>query len=79
MTLLSGCDILKTLPDQNNTSVSEQEAGKGIKEALNQGLEKAVAQLNRKDGFFGNEFALPALLLAEKTNRGPLPVASLSL
>ncbi len=54
--MLTGCDILKTLPHENNIPVTEAEAGKGLKEALNQGLEKAVQQLNRQDGFFGNEF-----------------------
>ena len=32
--------------------VTESEAGAGIKEALGQGLVKAVLQLNRTDGFF---------------------------
>lgn len=36
-------------------SVSEKEAGMGIKEALEQGVVKGIGFLNKKDGFFGNE------------------------
>lgn len=35
--------------------MTEQEAGQGIKEALAQGLTKAVLGLNKEDGFFGSE------------------------
>ncbi|MBL0055008.1 MAG: DUF4197 domain-containing protein [Chitinophagaceae bacterium] len=48
--ILSGCDIISQLPQ--STGVTEAEAGQGIKEALSQGLVKAVLQLNREDGFF---------------------------
>lgn len=51
---LSSCDILSKLP--TGTGVSEFEAGEGIKEALGQGLVKAVLQLNRQDGFFKDAF-----------------------
>lgn len=34
---------------------TEAEAGQGIKEALAQGLGRAVSNLNRTDGFFGNQ------------------------
>ncbi len=54
-TLLSGCDALKTLPQMGGTgggTVTEAEAGQGIKEALSQGLVKAVLRLNKEDGFF---------------------------
>ncbi|MEO7923249.1 MAG: DUF4197 domain-containing protein [Chitinophagaceae bacterium] len=46
---LSSCDILSKLP---TGTVTESEAGEGIREALGQGLVKAVLQLNRQDGFF---------------------------
>jgi hypothetical protein len=36
--------------------ITESEAGQGIREALNQGLVKAVLQLNRTDGFFKDAF-----------------------
>jgi hypothetical protein len=46
------CDVLSKLP--TGGGVTETEAGQGIKEALGQGLVKAVLQLNREDGFFKN-------------------------
>jgi len=46
----SGCDVIKQLPQ--GTGITESEAGEGIKEALSQGLVKAVLHLNREDGFF---------------------------
>lgn len=53
---LSSCDVLKTVaqPTGNSGAVTESEAGAGVKEALSQGLAKAVTQLNRTDGFFGD-------------------------
>ncbi len=48
--VLSGCDVLSNLPGTGG--VTETEAGQGIKEALGQGLVKAVLQLNKEDGFF---------------------------
>jgi len=52
--LLAGCDVLKSLPQ--SSVFSQQEATLGIKEALGQGLTKAVLQLNKQDGFFGDGF-----------------------
>lgn len=37
------------------SGITEQEAGKGIKEALTQGVTTAVLNLNKTDGFFGSE------------------------
>ena len=51
---LSSCDILSKLP--TGTGITEAEAGQGIKEALGQGLVKAVLNLNTTDGFFGSQF-----------------------
>lgn len=51
---LSSCDILSKLP--TGTGITEAEAGQGIKEALGQGLVKAVLNLNKTDGFFGSQF-----------------------
>ncbi|MDZ4808339.1 MAG: DUF4197 domain-containing protein [Bacteroidota bacterium] len=48
---LSSCDVLSKLPTGMG-GVTEGEAGAGIKEALGQGLVRAVLQLNRPDGFF---------------------------
>jgi hypothetical protein len=36
-------------------ALSERDAGQGVKEALAQGVTKAVLNLHRTDGFFGNE------------------------
>ncbi len=47
---LSSCEVLNNLP--TGGGVTEAEAGEGIKEALGQGLVKAVLHLNREDGFF---------------------------
>jgi hypothetical protein len=47
---LSSCEVLSKLP--TGGGVTEAEAGEGIKEALGQGLVKAVLQLNKEDGFF---------------------------
>jgi hypothetical protein len=55
--LLLGCDVLKQLPQSGGTgTVTETEAGQGIKQALSQGITKAILQLNKADGFFGNSF-----------------------
>lgn len=48
--LFYGCDVISQLPQ--STGVTESEAGQGIREALSQGLVKAVLHLNREDGFF---------------------------
>lgn len=50
--MLSSCEVLSKLPTGMGGGVTEAEAGEGIKEALSQGLVKAVLQLNREDGFF---------------------------
>lgn len=55
---LLSCDTLSKLPTgvgSNTTPVSELEAVQGIKEALEKGVSRGVALLNKPDGFFGNE------------------------
>lgn len=52
--LLNSCEILSKLP--TGVGVTEGEAAEGIREALGQGLVKAVLQLNRQDGFFRDAF-----------------------
>ncbi len=54
LSLFCGCDVLKSLPQVGG--LTEGEAGEGIKEALGQGLVKAVLQLNKEDGFFKDAF-----------------------
>jgi Protein of unknown function (DUF4197) len=46
----------KILSGNKVSGVSENEAGQGIKEALTKGVTTAVLNLNKTDGFFGNEF-----------------------
>lgn len=55
---LSSCEVLNQIPTSTSTigGVTESEAGQGIKEALGQGLGKAVFQLNTTDGFFKDQF-----------------------
>lgn len=53
---LSSCEVLSQLPTGIGNTVTEAEAGQGIKEALGQGLTHAVLNLNKTDGFFGNQF-----------------------
>jgi Protein of unknown function (DUF4197) len=51
--LFNSCDVISQLPTgQTAGGVSENEAGMGIKEALGNGVVKAVLQLNKEDGFF---------------------------
>jgi hypothetical protein len=46
----------KILAKNNSTSsLTENEAGQGIKEALTQGVTNAVLNLNKTDGFFGSD------------------------
>ncbi len=47
----------KILSNKNSStgSITENEAGQGIKEALAQGVTNAVLNLNKTDGFFGSE------------------------
>lgn len=53
--VLNSCEILSKLPTGMG-GVTEAEAGQGIKEALGQGLVKAVLQLNQTDGFFKDAY-----------------------
>jgi Protein of unknown function (DUF4197) len=54
VTLLSSCDVLSNLPTTLPVpgGLTQQEAALGIKEALGQGLNRSVFQLNAVDGFF---------------------------
>src|SRR6478736_6391683 len=45
-------DLLKKI---SPTDITEAEAGRGVKEALAQGVAKAVLNLHRTDGFFGSD------------------------
>ncbi|MEO6489955.1 MAG: DUF4197 domain-containing protein [Ferruginibacter sp.] len=54
---LSSCEVLNQLPTTTSTmgGITEAEAAQGIKEALGQGLTKAVLKLNTTDGFFNDQ------------------------
>jgi Protein of unknown function (DUF4197) len=54
--LLSSCETLSQLPGglPGGGSLSQDEAGLGIKDALAQGVTNAVLNLNKQDGFFGS-------------------------
>ena len=64
-------DLFRKSP---STSVSEADAGQGIKDALSQGVTKAVLNLHRTDGFFGSDLYKvllpPDARKAETTLRG---------
>lgn len=64
--VLNSCEILSKLPTGMG-GVTEAEAGQGIKEALGQGLVKAVLQLNQTDGFFKD--ALYKILLPPEAKK----------
>ncbi|MES1218678.1 MAG: DUF4197 domain-containing protein [Bacteroidota bacterium] len=53
---ITSCDTLKLPTGFPSTAITENEAGQGIKEALAQGVTSAVLNLNKTDGFFGNQF-----------------------
>lgn len=53
---LSSCEVVNQIPGSAGNGITESEAAQGIKEALGQGLSKAVLQLNTTDGFFKDAF-----------------------
>lgn len=54
LSLTFSIEVMGQLPGLGG-GFTEAEAGRGIKEALAQGLGRAVTNLNRTDGFFGNQ------------------------
>lgn len=56
--VFASCEVLSQLPTTPTTGngVTQAEAGQGIKDALAQGLTRAVLNLNKTDGFFTSEF-----------------------
>lgn len=64
---LCSCDVISNFPTGVGGGVTEAEAGEGIKEALGQGLVKAVLQLNKPDGFFKD--ALYKILLPPEAKK----------
>ncbi len=66
--------VLNNKSSASGNGVSEGEAGQGVKEALTQGVVNAVLNLNKTDGFFGNQmykmFLPEDAQKIEKTLRG---------
>jgi Protein of unknown function (DUF4197) len=55
--IFSSCDELsKIATTAGGPGLTNEEAGTGIKEALGNGLVRAVLNLNKEDGFFGSQF-----------------------
>lgn len=52
---VNSCDTLRLPTGFPGTPVTEGEAAQGIREALAQGVTAAVLNLNKTDGFFGNQ------------------------
>ena len=52
---LISCDVIQQIPT-GTSGVTENEAGQGIRQALDQGTSKAISTLNVTDGFFKSEF-----------------------
>jgi hypothetical protein len=53
----TACETISKLPGYGyGVPVTEAEARQGIQEALAQGVTTAIFNLNREDGFFGNNF-----------------------
>jgi len=50
--LKKGLEKAATLKPSTGTGLSEDEVGRGLKEALNNGIEKGVSQLSKADGYF---------------------------
>ena len=50
----TSCDTLSSLPGSYG-GYTEAEAAQGIRQALDQGIDKGISFLNKPDGFFGNE------------------------
>src|SRR5436190_97114 len=54
--LFSSCETLSNLPGINTSAtVTEADAGQGIKDALAQGAATAVLNLNKENAFFGSD------------------------
>ncbi|MBD0331810.1 MAG: DUF4197 domain-containing protein [Chitinophagaceae bacterium] len=52
---LSSCDVISNLPN-TNVGITESEAAAGIRQALDNGVNRGITTLNRENGFFGSEF-----------------------
>lgn len=78
--LFMSCEVLNQVPAGTTTqggTVTETEAATGIKEALSQGLAKAVLQLNTPDGFFKSN--LYKILLPDEAQKIEKTLRSLGM
>ena len=65
--LLTSCAELQTIADtvlEDSSSLTDSQIGKGLKEALEKGVETEVQKLTLKDGFYRNE--LVKIILPEE-------------
>jgi hypothetical protein len=73
--MITSCETLSNLPGYGGTggTVTQGEASEGIRQALSQGIATAILNLNRENGFFGNNayklFLPPDAQKVEKTLR----------
>lgn len=51
--VFTSCETLSSLPGRYG-AVTEAEAGEGIRQALSNGIASAILNLNKENGFFGN-------------------------
>lgn len=61
---LVGCAEMQQVMNQLPSTLSQQDIGNGLREALNNGISKQVTKLTQTDGFFRNE--LVKILLPEE-------------
>ncbi|WP_405381155.1 DUF4197 domain-containing protein [Maribacter sp. LLG6340-A2] len=59
--------VVNQMPGSNNTVLSNEVIANGLKEALDQGIEKQVSKLTAQDGFYKNE--LVKILLPEELQK----------
>lgn len=55
ISLFTSCETLSNLPVGSTIPVTETEASQGIRQALSQGVTTAIFNLNKQNGFFGND------------------------
>lgn len=54
----AACDVLKEVANDVLSEPSIEEIGRGLKEALNNGISKGVDQLSQKDGYFKSAYKI---------------------
>ncbi|APQ18193.1 hypothetical protein A9200_08945 [Maribacter hydrothermalis] len=71
MLLVMSCQelqqVVNQLPESTSTGLSNEAIANGLKEALDQGIEKQVSKLTKTDGFYKNE--LVKILMPEELQK----------